>query len=353
MTSAGCRGAGPRDAWPPAVAVAGTHPGGWMRASIAPGRARTVHLAVLGCGELAERHVRAIRRTDPGVRIGFASQDVARAARFARRHGGFEAWGSYEAALADRRVEAVLVATAKAIHLPLAMQALASGRDVIVERPAFRSTDDADAVAAAASAVGRQILVSESHCYSPLAGMLRAIVASGELGDVLFVDLNALGRVVRHAWASPGSLAGGALFQDGVPWIDLMAHLGLTIESVQGFRPGTLDGVERSMLVVLQYEEGGVGTLRNSSEAPTFLGVQLSHIVGTAGVVTFDARGIFVVVRGRRSRLLVPGLRDRDGSRAMFEDFLAALRTGRVPRMTLARIRADLALLEAAVRSAP
>jgi hypothetical protein len=49
----------------------------------------------------------------------------------------------------------------------------------------------------------------------------------------------------------------------------------------------------------------------------------------------------------------VPGLRDIEGYRAMFADFFAVLRTGRVPHMTIERARTDLALVEAAYASTP
>lgn len=318
-------------------------------------REPSLHLAVLGCGAIAARHARTIRRLDAGVRVGFASRNGERAARFARRHGGYQAWGSYEAALADRHVDAVLVATPPVAHLDLTLRALAAGRDVIVEKPAFLRSEDVDTVAAAAASAGRQVLVAENYCYKPLVGLLRAIVASGELGEVLFVDVHALKRVVRDDWRNDAATAGGgALFEGGVHWMDLMAHLGLTIESVQGFRPGALDGIERSMLVVVQYEEGAVGTLHHSWEVPTLLrGIQVSRIAGTAGSLTFESNGVCASVRGRRTRFLVPGLRDIEGYRAMFRDFFAVLRTGCAPRMTLERARTDLALVEAAYGSTP
>lgn len=316
---------------------------------------RPLHLAVLGCGAIAARHARTIRHLDPDVRVGFASRDGARAALFARRHGGFEAWESYEAALADRRVDAVLVVTPPVAHLDLTLRALAAGRHVIVEKPAFMRSEDIDTVAAAAAAAGREVLVAENYCYKPLAGALHAIVTSGDLGQVLFVDVRVMKRVVRDDWRNDAAMAGGgALFEGGVHWIDLVAHLGLTVESVQGFRTGELDGIERSMLVVFQYEEGAVGTLHHSWEVPALLqGVQLSRIAGTRGSVTFESNGVFAFLRGRRTRFLVPGLRDINGFRAMFADFFAVLRTGCVPRMTLERARTDLALVEAAYGSTP
>lgn len=144
-------------------------------------------------------------------------------------------------------------------------------------------------------------------------------------------------------------IGGGALFEGGVHWIDLLANLGLRIEAVHGFRPGDWQGSERSMLVVAEYEEGAIGTLAHSWEVPSPLrGLRVSHIYGTRGSVAFESNGLFVLVTGTRTRLILPGLGDISGYRAMFRDFFDALRQGRDPVMTMDRAERDLDLVEAA-----
>ena len=105
---------------------------------------------------------------------------------------------------------------------------------------------------------------------------------------------------------------------------------------------------------MIQYEEGAVGTLHHAWDTPSvFRGLRLSRIYGTRGSVTFESNGLFVAVRTRGVRLLVPGWRDIAGYGAMFADFLACLRHGSQPRMTLARARRDLQLVQAAYASLP
>jgi predicted dehydrogenase len=107
------------------------------------------------------------------------------------------------------------------------------------------------------------------------------------------------------------------------------------------------------MLVVARYEQGAVGALFFSWNTPSLLkGVRLSRIYGTEGSITFESNGLFVLALGKRTRLLFPGVRDITGTRAMFRDFLAALREGRAPQFTLALARRDLELVEAAYRTA-
>ena len=69
--------------------------------------------------------------------------------------------------------------------------------------------------------------------------------------------------------------------------------------------------------------------------------------------MAFESNGLFVLVTGTRTRLILPGLGDISGYRAMFRDFLTCIRTGADPLMSLARAQRGLELVEAAYRTAP
>jgi UDP-N-acetylglucosamine 3-dehydrogenase len=313
---------------------------------------RPLHLVFLGCGEIAARHARTLASFS-GVRLSFASRDAARAEHYRQRLGGAQSYGSYASALEADEVDAAVIVTPTAQHLPLTLAALRAGKHVIVEKPAFLQSSDVAVVEAAASPIGLRVLVAENYAYKPLADELRRIIQAEEIGEVRYLTINALKSARRGGWRDNEVLAGGgALFEGGVHWINLMAGLGLTVESVQAYRPGSYDGLERSVLVVAQYEEGAVGTLHHAWDTPSLLrGLRISRIYGTRGSVAFESNGLFVLVHGRRNRLVLPSLRDIAGYRAMFADFIACLRTGREPRMTLALARRDLELVEAAYQS--
>ena len=314
-----------------------------------------INLAFLGCGAITRRHSRTLARFRGQVRRFYASRDPETAVRFARRHGGEGWFGSYQAAIADPRIDAVLVATPPGSHLDLTLAALRGGKHVIVEKPAFPRSADFALVRAEEARGDCRVMVAENYCYKPLARVLREILASGALGEVRFVQLNAVKHQSPAGWRADASeMGGGALFEGGIHWIDLLANLGLRVEAVHGFRPGDWQGCERSTLVVAEYEEGAIGTLAHSWEVPSPLrGLRVSHVYGTRGSVAFESNGLFVLVTGSRTRLILPGLRDISGYRAMFRDFLDALWNGTDPVMTLARAQRGLELVEAAYHGVP
>jgi len=314
-----------------------------------------VNLAFLGCGAITRVHSRTLAGFSSEVRCFYASRDATIAATFNRHFGGSGSFGSYASAIIDERIDTVLVATPPDSHLDLTLSAIEHGKNVIVEKPAFPRAADFASVRSAEAQSGRRVLVAENYCYKPLARVLRKIVGSGVLGEIRFVHLDAVKRQRSSGWrGDPAITGGGALFEGGVHWIDLIANLGLRIEAVHGFRPGDWQGVERSMLVVVEYEEGAVGTLAHSWEVPSvFRGLRMSRIYGTRGSVAFESNGLFVVVAAPHPRLILPGLRDISGCQAMFRDFLAALRTGGEPLMSLARAQRGLEVIEAAYRHVP
>ncbi len=305
-----------------------------------------ITIAMLGCGRITAKHSKTLKAF-PGVERIYASRDPGRAEAFNRRHGGRGALGSYYAALAAREVDVALVATPPDSHLELTLAALAAGKHVIVEKPAFLHASDCDRVAAAADAAGRRVMVAENYRYRPLLRVLRELLASDVIGELRLVMIDAVKRQDAPAWLGD-SLAHGALWEGGIHWVHFLASLGPEVRAARGHVAGPPSAAERTTLMVVDYAGGAVGSLAYSWEVPSPLkGLRMSHCYGTAGVIAFETNGLFVRVSGRRHRLRFPGFRDISGYRAMFADFLGATREDREPEMTLALARRDLALVEA------
>src|SRR5262249_54090452 len=111
--------------------------------------------------------------------------------------------------------------------------------------------------------------------------------------------------------------------------------------------------LDRSVLAVFRYATGAVATLSYSWEVPSRLrGLRLSRVYGREGSIAFESNGLFLLTLGRRRRLAFPGLNDISGRRAMWSDFVAALRTDREPQYDLRHAQRDLELMEAVYASA-
>jgi UDP-N-acetylglucosamine 3-dehydrogenase len=268
-----------------------------------------LRIAFLGCGSATRMHSRTLKGFR-GLERWYASREPARAGAFARELGGAGAFASYDAALADARTDLVLIATPPASHLELTLRALRAGKHVIVEKPPFLASSDFDAVEAAAREAGRQVLVAENYFYKPIAEALRTAIAAGDVGEVRLVAINALKHQRTDDWRDQPELSGGgALFEGGIHWVNFMANLGLSVRRAHGFRAGGGDAPDRTMVLVMEYEGGAVGTHHYSWEiASPLRGLRLSAVYGTEGTFIFETLGFFLGVRGRRTRLGAAGL---------------------------------------------
>lgn len=313
----------------------------------------TMRLAFLGTGFATSLHSRTMKAVAPTVERWYASRDRAKADAANAKFGGAGAFGSYGDALASPDITAVLVALPPSLHLEWTMRALEAGKHVILEKPPLLRSTDFAAVAEAARRADRQVLVAENYFYKPLAAALRRTIARGDLGDLRFIQVNALKLQATGDWRDDPALSGqGALFEGGIHWIALLASLGLTVVRARAARAGSREGLDCSVLVTLEYAEGPVATLAYSWEVrgvPN--GVRWSACYGTAGVLRFETNGLLGVQTGRRRRLFVPGLVDLLGYRAMLADFFDAIRHNRPPAYTLAAAERDLRLVEDAYLS--
>jgi predicted dehydrogenase len=316
----------------------------------------SVRLAFLGCGFITRVHSRHLRRLGARVVASYASRDKTKADAFCREFHGVGAYGGYEAALADPAVDAVVIAVPPRFHLALAEQALAAGKHVLVEKPAFLTSDDYRQVMAARDQARRVVLVGENDHYKPLAVHLRQQLASGAIGEMVFAQFTTIARRFKTAddWRNDEAMAGGdAFFEEGIHWLHLANSLGPRITNIQGYRPTpSHDGPDqraKSLMAAFRYDNGAVGSLYYSREIPSLLkGLRLSKLMGRQGVITFESNGLVVVARGRGlPRVSVPGVRDIRGYQAMYRDFVRAITTGTAPEMNLERALEDHQLMEA------
>ncbi|HKE84323.1 MAG TPA: Gfo/Idh/MocA family oxidoreductase [Vicinamibacterales bacterium] len=316
---------------------------------------RPLHLAFLGCGFITRVHSRHLRSLRPDIVCSYASRDGAKAEAFRQRYDGRDSFAGYDAAIASPGVDAVVVAVPPRFHLDLAIQALAAGKHVLLEKPALVRTDDYRAVIDARVRANRTVLVGENDHYKPLAVRLRGMLRDGVIGDLVFAQFVTVARRLKTAddWRNDEVMAGGdAFFEEGIHWLHLAGSLGPRIVRIEGFRPArSAEGPDRrakSMMVAFEYDTGAVGSLYYSREIPSLLlGLRVSKLFGRGGVITFESNGICIWARGRGvPRLVVPGVVDIRGYRAMYRDFLRAVRTGAAPEMSLERALEDHLLME-------
>ncbi|MEQ9422832.1 MAG: Gfo/Idh/MocA family oxidoreductase [Cyclobacteriaceae bacterium] len=306
-----------------------------------------IRMAFLGCGFATKIHSKTLTRFDR-LYLYYASKDQARAEKYNRKHYGKGVFTSYEDAIDDDKIDVIFIATPPINHLELTLKALDAGKHVIVEKPPYLKSSDFDKVAEAQKRSGTQVFVAENYFYKPLLGKLKKVLESGIIGQPLFIYVNATKTQVTDDWRDAKDIAGGgALFEGGIHWVNFMSNLGLEVEEVKGFKPESESEIERSYHLTFKYKDGPVGTLIYSWEVNTMMkGLRISRIYGTDGSITFESNGVFIFVRGKKTKFIWPGITDIAGYKSMFRDFFKALRTGEEAAFNIDMAKADLQLIE-------
>jgi predicted dehydrogenase len=108
----------------------------------------------------------------------------------------------------------------------VAEQALAAGKHVLVEKPIALTLEDADAIAEAASAAGRVLMVGHVLRFMPEIAELRRVLGSGELGQPLGASALRLSAPPDwNQWMRDDELSGGALVDLAIHDFDVLGAL--------------------------------------------------------------------------------------------------------------------------------
>lgn len=148
----------------------------------------TLRVAVVGAGYWGPNLVRNFRSSPDWELVAVCDLDRARAERVVGERSTVEVESSLEALLARQDVDAVAVATPARTHCGIALAALDAGKHVLVEKPLASTRQDALRMVERAEELGLTLMCDHTYCYTPPVQHLRALVHSGEVGEVLFVD---------------------------------------------------------------------------------------------------------------------------------------------------------------------
>ncbi|MCC0030358.1 MAG: Gfo/Idh/MocA family oxidoreductase [Brucellaceae bacterium] len=192
---------------------------------------------------------------------GLAGEQAARA--------GAAVSASIADVLADPEVEIVDICLPPMMHVPVALDALAAGKHVICEKPIAGSLADADRLAAAARAAGRQVFPVFQYRYAPAFRVLGALKHAGLLGAPRAASLethwNRGADYYAIAWRGTWAREmGGAVLSHAIHIHDLAARLLGPIEAVSAMLATSINPIETEDCAAISFRTAS-GALVTSS----------------------------------------------------------------------------------------
>ena len=148
----------------------------------------TLGAAVIGAGYWGPNLVRNFVGSPEYDLRWVCDVDEARAAKITAPYGTVRSTTSIDDVLSDPAVDVVAIATPAATHTAVALSALQAGKHVLVEKPLAASYADGEKIVEEARRAGLVVMCDHTYCYTPAVRKIRDLIASGELGDIHYVD---------------------------------------------------------------------------------------------------------------------------------------------------------------------
>ncbi len=105
-----------------------------------------------------------------------------------RRYPGVEVTTDFQEILNHPDIDAVAISTPVSTHFPLALQALQSGKHVLVEKPMTTTSEDAMRLIDEAERRKLILMVDHTFVYTGAVRKIRELIDKGSLGDIYYYD---------------------------------------------------------------------------------------------------------------------------------------------------------------------
>ena len=181
-------------------------------------------VAIVGYGGMGGWHVKKILASDVVELAGI--WDIKEERRQVALEKGIHVYASYEDLLADPTVEIVTVAVPNECHLPLSVQAMEAGKNVISEKPVAMNSGELAEMIACSERTGKVFSVHQNRRWDCDFLMMKQVYNSGDLGEVFNIESRVHGsRGIPGDWRGKKEHGGGMILDWGVHLIDQMLQM--------------------------------------------------------------------------------------------------------------------------------
>jgi predicted dehydrogenase len=241
---------------------------------------------VIGCGDVSSVHFGAIERLRDVRLVGVCDPDRPRREAAAETHA-VPGFGTHGELLAAVRPDVVHICTPHSEHVSIALDALAAGAAVILEKPLAHTREEGARLVEASAGRIPKIGVCFQNRYNEPVRFVRERLLSGDLGKILGASASVVwhrsaeyyaDRPWRGRWSTSG---GGLLMNQAIHTLDLLQWIVGDVTAVRGgaatrYLEGVIE-VEDTADMVLEHRGGArsvfYATLANVVNEPVTLDI--------------------------------------------------------------------------------
>ncbi|MBU0953688.1 MAG: Gfo/Idh/MocA family oxidoreductase [Nanoarchaeota archaeon] len=142
-----------------------------------------INVAVIGTGMMGRNHARVYTELEGVHLVGVV--DVSKKMREeTAKSFSCKAYETLSELLKHERVDAVSVCVPTSFHFDVAMEVIAAGIPLLIEKPITATIEQAKKVVAAANERGVLLMVGHIERFNPGVQKLKALIVSGKLGKI-------------------------------------------------------------------------------------------------------------------------------------------------------------------------
>jgi predicted dehydrogenase len=129
---------------------------------------KLLRVGVLGAGQIAQAaHFESCTKARNAELSAICDVADDLRERMVVTHGARKSYSDYDKMLGDPEIDAVIIATSDAFHIPASLRALQAGKHVLCEKPLALTVEDAEELGAAVKKSGRVFQVGHMKRFDP------------------------------------------------------------------------------------------------------------------------------------------------------------------------------------------
>ena len=233
---------------------------------------KRVKIAVIGTGRMGSVHCRNIVRQIPGAELVAVCDIRLEVAQAVADELGIErVVKDYHELLADKNIEAILIATSTDTHAFIMKDVAAAGKHIFCEKPLALNLADIDDALAAVEKAGVKLQVGFNRRFDKSFQRVHEVVASGEIGRPCIL------RITNRDPELPAieflRVSGGMFLDMSIHDFDMARFQVGEVEEIYATGSVLIAPVLNDMgdldtnVITLKFANGAVGVIDNSRQA--------------------------------------------------------------------------------------
>ncbi len=263
--------------------------------------------SIIGCGRISPNHVMAAKNNNLEI---VAICDIVKEnaedkiLKFDLDPNKVNVYVNYKEMLEKEKPELVAICTESGKHAAIALDCIAAGCHVIIEKPIALSITDADAIIKAGKEKGVLVCANHQNRFNKSIQEIRKAIEKNRFGKILYGTAHI--RWARNheyydraSWRGTWEQDGGALMNQCIHDIDLLRWMmGDEIETVYGMTDRLIHPyieAEDLGLAVVKFKNGSYGTIEGTTNVYPKNLEETLYIFGEKGTVKAGGEAVNII----------------------------------------------------------